>query len=158
MFESFLEKSQKNGPLAEKNDRKSKRTRQKKKTGDRKGESDDSPEIPDRRKTSDIPSLPLGSGGRGYLCIHQHHWEQRHRFNAPLISLKLGVMWQIQPRQESTHYMTEFESQWQLASFLSSAFATLWKFSVCVCKLVDVCVYAYMCVHVHVYKLQWICV
>ena len=47
---SFLgEKSQKNGPLAEKGqDRKSKRTRQKKQRGDRKGESNDSPEIPDR--------------------------------------------------------------------------------------------------------------
>ena len=64
----FWKKSQKNGPLAEKNDRKSKRTRQKK-TGDRKGESDDSPEIPDRRKTSDIPSLPLGSGGAG-VSVH----------------------------------------------------------------------------------------
>ena len=28
-----------------------------------KGESKDSPEIPDRRETSDIPSLPLGGGG-----------------------------------------------------------------------------------------------
>ena len=41
---------------------KSKRTRQKKKNkrGDRKGESNDSPEIPDRRVTSDIPSLHSG--------------------------------------------------------------------------------------------------
>ena len=31
--------------------------------GDRKGESNDSPKIPDRRETSDIPSLPLGGGG-----------------------------------------------------------------------------------------------
>ena len=40
------------------------------KTRDRKGESNDSPEIPDRRMTSDIPGLPSGkekggSGGRG---------------------------------------------------------------------------------------------
>ena len=55
---SFLEKSQENGPLAEKlPDRKSER---KKTRGDRKGESNDSPEIPDRRLTSDIPGLPLG--------------------------------------------------------------------------------------------------
>ena len=32
----------------------------KNKRGDRKGESNDSPEIPDRRQTSDIPVLPLG--------------------------------------------------------------------------------------------------
>ena len=32
----------------------------KNKRGDRKGESNDSPEIPDRRKTSDIPGLPSG--------------------------------------------------------------------------------------------------
>ena len=32
----------------------------KKKRGDRKGESNASPEIPDRRVTSDIPGLPLG--------------------------------------------------------------------------------------------------
>ena len=30
------------------------------KRGDRKGESNDSPEIPDRRVTSDIPGLPSG--------------------------------------------------------------------------------------------------
>ena len=32
------------------------------KRGDRKGESNDSHEIPDRRKTLDIPGLPSGSG------------------------------------------------------------------------------------------------
>ena len=32
----------------------------KNKRGDRKEESNDSPEIPDRRETSDIPSLPSG--------------------------------------------------------------------------------------------------
>ena len=43
-------------------DRNSKRTRQKKnRRGDRKGESSDSPEIPDRNETSDIPGLPSGS-------------------------------------------------------------------------------------------------
>ena len=30
------------------------------KTGDGKMQSNDSPEIPDRKKTSDIPSLPSG--------------------------------------------------------------------------------------------------
>ena len=55
---SFLEKSQENGPLAEKlPDRKSER---KKTRGDRKGESNDSPEIPDRRLTSDIPGHSSG--------------------------------------------------------------------------------------------------
>ena len=42
-------------------DRKGMRPRQKKQTGDRKGESNDSPQIPDRRETSDIPGLPSGS-------------------------------------------------------------------------------------------------
>ena len=32
----------------------------KNKRGDRKGEPNDSPEIPDRGKTSDIPGLPFG--------------------------------------------------------------------------------------------------
>ena len=40
--------------------RKSDRTRQKNKTGDSKVESNHSPEIPDRGKTSDIPGLPSG--------------------------------------------------------------------------------------------------
>ena len=35
--------------------------KEKKKRGDRKGESIDSPEIPDRRETLDIPGLPSGS-------------------------------------------------------------------------------------------------
>ena len=67
----WRKKSQENGPLAEKwQDRKSKRTRQEKeenkkkktksKEWDRKGEPNDSPEIPDRRMTSDIPGLPSG--------------------------------------------------------------------------------------------------
>ena len=37
----------------------SKRTRQKNQRRDRKGESDNSPEIPDWGETSDIPGLPL---------------------------------------------------------------------------------------------------
>ena len=54
-------KVQKNGPAGRKrSDRKSNRTRQKNKRGDSKVESNDSPEIPDRGETSDIPSLPSG--------------------------------------------------------------------------------------------------
>ena len=37
---------------------KSNKTRPKSKRGDSKVESNDSPEIPDRRETSDIPGLP----------------------------------------------------------------------------------------------------
>ena len=48
-----MEKRQESGPLAETlQDRESKTTRQKKKRGERKGESNDSPEIPD--KVNDI--------------------------------------------------------------------------------------------------------
>ena len=43
------------------------RTRQKNKRGDSKVESNDSPEIPDRGETSDIPGLP--SGGDETECI-----------------------------------------------------------------------------------------
>ena len=76
MFESFLEKSQ-NRPLAKKSrktkqkntrkDRKRERTRQKNKREDRKGESNDSPEIPNRGDMSDIPSLLLGAGWKTKL-------------------------------------------------------------------------------------------
>ena len=38
-------------------------TRQKNKRGDSKVESNDSPEIPDRGETSDIPGLPWGERG-----------------------------------------------------------------------------------------------
>ena len=41
-------------------DRKSNRARQKNKRGDSKVESNDSPEIPDRTETSDIPGLSSG--------------------------------------------------------------------------------------------------
>ena len=43
-----------------KRDRESDRTRQTNKRGDSKVESNDSPEIPDRGETSDIPGLPSG--------------------------------------------------------------------------------------------------
>ena len=42
-------------------DRKSNRVRQKNKRGDSKVESNDSPEIPDRGETSDIPGLSSGA-------------------------------------------------------------------------------------------------
>ena len=42
--------------------RQSQRTRQKNERENRKAESNDSPEIPDRRGTSDIPGLPSGRG------------------------------------------------------------------------------------------------
>ena len=42
-------------------DRKGNRTRLKNKRGDSKVESNDSPEIPDRGETSDIPGLPSGA-------------------------------------------------------------------------------------------------
>ena len=59
---NFLGKSQKKGPVAEEQDRESKRklTGRKDKTGYRKMESNDSPEIPYRRVTSSHPGLPLG--------------------------------------------------------------------------------------------------
>ena len=47
-----------------KKDKMGNRTRQKNKRGDSKVESNDSPEIPDRGKTSDIPGLPLGGHGK----------------------------------------------------------------------------------------------
>ena len=64
MLKNFLEKVQKKGPAGRKrSDRKGKRTRQKNKRGDSKVESNDSPEIPDRGETSDIPGLPSEGGG-----------------------------------------------------------------------------------------------
>ena len=79
-FRIFRKKSQENGLLAEKwQDRKSKtkRTRQKNKRGDRKGESHDSPEIPNRGGTSDIPDLPLELK---YRCAETNeHWPRQRR-------------------------------------------------------------------------------
>ena len=43
-----------------KKDKKSNRSRQKNKRGDSKVESNDSPDIPDREETSDIPGLSSG--------------------------------------------------------------------------------------------------
>ena len=43
----------------------------KNKRGDRKGESNDSPEIPDRRDTSDIHASLGGGGGGGKVTLPQ---------------------------------------------------------------------------------------
>ena len=60
-MKNFLEKVQKNGQAGRKrSDSKSHRTKQKNKRGDSKVESNDSPEIPDRGETSDIPGLSSG--------------------------------------------------------------------------------------------------
>jgi len=68
VFESFLEKSQENGPLAENlQDRKGKRTSQKNKRGDRKGEPNDSPEISDRGWHHTSPASL-----RGCNCTNNH--------------------------------------------------------------------------------------
>ena len=60
-----------NRRLAEKwQDRKNRRTRQKNKRADGKGESNDGHDIPDKRKTSDIPGLHSGWQSRGWRCTH----------------------------------------------------------------------------------------
>ena len=70
---NFLEKVEKKGPEGRKrSDRKGNRTRQKNKRGDSKVESNDSPEIPDRRETSDIPGLPSGAEIYSVFCWHRH--------------------------------------------------------------------------------------
>ena len=56
----------KKGPAGRKrSDRKGNKTRQKNKRGESKVESNDSPEIPDRGETSDIPGLPSGVRAEG---------------------------------------------------------------------------------------------
>ena len=66
-MKNFLERVQENAPAErerereEEEDKNSNRTRQKNKKGDSKVESNDSPELPDRRETSDIPGLPSGA-------------------------------------------------------------------------------------------------
>ena len=59
MKNSLEKKFRRKDQQAEK-DRKGNRTRQKNKRGDSKVESNHSPEIPDRGKTSDIPGLLSG--------------------------------------------------------------------------------------------------
>ena len=59
-MKNFLESLEERTSRQKKIDRKGNRTRQKNKTGDSKVESNDSPEIPDKGETSDIPGLPSG--------------------------------------------------------------------------------------------------
>ena len=64
IFESFLGEKVRRMDHYQKNDKTEKEKglgrKKKNKRWDRKGESNDSPEIPDRREPSDIPSLPSG--------------------------------------------------------------------------------------------------
>ena len=56
--------------------------RKQNKRGDRNGESNDSPEIPDRRVTSDIPGLPSGKVTRCFTTKTQRektkHYKDKH--------------------------------------------------------------------------------
>ena len=68
-FKTCLESRQGTGPKAEKGDnRRSNRARQNNKTADRKMESNDSPEIPDRGEISENPGL---TSGFAVGCNHQ---------------------------------------------------------------------------------------
>ena len=67
----FWKKSGKWTASREWQDGKSKRTTQKNERGDRKEESNDSPEIPVRRKTPDLPSLPSGVYSRSHWSCRQ---------------------------------------------------------------------------------------
>ena len=71
-FENFLEKIRMDHYCIsrKKMTRQNKRTRQKNKRGDRKGESNDNPEIPDRRVISHIPGLPSGLTSKELACVH----------------------------------------------------------------------------------------
>ena len=61
VWEFSQKKSQEKGPLAEKWwDKKSKMTRQKNMRGDRKGDSNDSPEIPDKGRHQTSPASLWG--------------------------------------------------------------------------------------------------
>ena len=86
-------KNQENGPLAEKwQDRKSERTRLKNKRGDKKGESNDSTEISDRRKTSGIPGFPSGPPTRKafYFATDENN---RHALWLPWMLFTFTVTW-----------------------------------------------------------------
>ena len=73
------------GQQAEKRyDRKNNRTRPKNKSGDSKVESNDSPEIPDMKKTSDIPGIPLGLMYKGIL-VPEYEQSIFPRQNGPTV-------------------------------------------------------------------------
>ena len=59
-----------------------------KKRGDRKGESNDSPEIPDRRITSDIPGLPSGQKTLSSNKKIRDFCGNKSQENGPLADLK----------------------------------------------------------------------
>ena len=59
-------------------DRKSNRTRQKNRRGDSEAESNDSPEIPDRGQTSDIPGLRSGVHFIDTNVLHRHISQNAH--------------------------------------------------------------------------------
>ena len=85
-MKNFPEKSLEERASRQK-DRKCNRTRQKNKRGDRKVESNDSPEIPDRGETSDIPGLP--SGGMSWIKVLQYtSLERSQKDNVSTNSLK----------------------------------------------------------------------
>ena len=83
-MKNFPEKSLEERASRQK-DRKCNRTRQKNKRGDIKVESNDSPEIPDRGETSDIPGLPSGGNTRTLRAARKlkelTHEMDRHRWN-----------------------------------------------------------------------------
>ena len=64
-IDEFLGKSLEGPAGRKRSDSKGNRTRQKNKRRDSKVESNDSPEIPDRGETSDIPGLPSGAAAGG---------------------------------------------------------------------------------------------
>ena len=70
----------------QKEDRKSNRTLLKKKRGDSRVESNDSPEIPGRGKTSDIPDLPPKGSARGRTPVDSKTWK-----NSQLVDQMFGV-------------------------------------------------------------------
>ena len=77
MLKKILEKVQKNGPAGrKKDDRQSNRTRHDNKRRAGKVESNDSPEILDWGKTSDIPGLPSGAitGRRRPFKLKNHNY------------------------------------------------------------------------------------
>ena len=61
---------------------------EKNKRGDRKGESNDSPEIPDRRITSDIPGLPSGQKTLSSNKKNRDFCGNKSQENGPLADLK----------------------------------------------------------------------
>ena len=89
---NFLEKVLKKGPAGRKRqDRKGNRIRQKNMRGDSKVESNDSPEIPDRGETADIPGLPLGVClPVKHLCVHSKNINTQSKSTSSETTHNLG--------------------------------------------------------------------